>query len=916
MSLLTSSDLGELVNILEDAKADWDAIATQLKLPEGEIKGISRNCQGDVRRCLRESIGTWLKGIDPLPTRESLVAALVSRSVGREDLAMKILPNYVRVAPHESLSLCKYIMFPIVLAVAVSCLLYCYQYGCFCGRSFNLPVLKQELVGREGEMKIILDYFGDVEVDVVTLFGQAGFGKSEVAKHVGHRMIEMGLDVYFISVEGCADIQCLERTLTAISGTSYTDMRVVRWAKGLTRKTLLILDNVDGCAWVEDISRQQFQALFLDALVSHSSVLQVLITSQQEIRSKYTHRFRSHQLSSLSVESCIHLVNVSTTRGPKIARSESEVVCELVGNVPLAVKVLAAIMSPPVNCSVSYIIKRLTETSNKLKFMASSANRVDKDRLLSAINLAFEFVKPEFQICSLLLVKVPGSFSLDIVSNVITPDMMKDQDFYVEECLYELSSKSFLELISFETLLAHNRKQRYHFHVLIKDFLNNLEDTHDITELLETFWKNYVSWLSSDSGEAWLLEDLGKQDLDALTHILDQHDPYSHSLAASLSSSRLVLSLTVANSDVLQSYSKKYIDGRLHYQRLLNKVAHILVSDCEVPGFNYPFAGVAAIMKAYTIAFEEIICQDSESLQVCMDKLISCQPKIEELHSFGKGDHAAMEASSYFRNSLVDVKCLETGNSHVVCKSAWKYRLLGLAHMLVSVRDQCVQYCNREQQLIGAECRKDVNTSIVLGLEFYSLLEDGKAKRYLYAALKEDGSSSSCRELHNFIAYVALYVVHSRQDDARGMEDSLSGILTIDLEQMNMTCHTAIYGDIVIPFLLHANETALAKKLRDIRIDSYLEAVGNCEGNALNCQHENRYKTPMLKTLVSISPLWVKRMLVSSASLFCSISKEVMTGCESPFPLITDILYLQQAASRDLRHFMDGMKDHQHLEKV
>ena len=898
MSQLTSDDLGELVNILEDAKADWDAIAIQLKLPEGEIKAISRNCQGDVGRCLRESIWAWLKGIDPLPTRECLVAALVSRSVRREDLAMKILPNYVRVVPHESLkpdtatsvSLWKYVMFPIILAVAVSSLLYYYQHGCFCGRSFNLPVLKQELVGREREMKVILDYFDDAEVDVVTLFGQAGFGKSEVAKHVGHRMIEMGVDVYFISVEGCADIQCLEQTLMAISGTSYTNMRVVKWAEGLTRKTTLILDNVDGRAWVEDISRQQFQATFLDALVSHSSVLQVLITSQQEIRSKYTHRFRSYQLSSLSVKSCVHLVNISTTQGPKIARSESEVVCELVGNVPLAVKVLAAIMSPPVNCSVSYIVKRLTETSNKLKFMASSANRVDKDRLLSAFNLAFEFIKPEFQICSLLLVKVPGSFSLDIVSNLITPDMMKDH-FYVEECLFELSSKSFLELISFKTLLVHNQKERYHFHVLIKDFLNNLEGTHSMTELLETFWKNYVSWLSSDSGEAWLLEDLGKQDLDALTHILDQHDPYSYSLAASLSSSRLVLSLTVTNSDVLQLYSKKYIDGRLHYQKLLSRVASILVSDCEVPGFNYPFAGVAAIIKAYTIAFEEIICQDSESLQVCMDKLILCQPKIEELHSFAKGDHAAMEASSYFHNSLVDVKCLETKNSHVVCKSAWKYRLLGLAHMLASVRDQCVQYCKGEQLLEGAECRKDVNTSIVLGLEFYSLLEDDKAKRYLHATLK-DGSSSSCRELHNFIAYMALYVIHSRQGDLQGMDDSLSGILTIDLEQMNMTCHTAIYGDVVIPFLLHVNETVLAKKLRDIRIDSYLEAIGNCEGHPLNCQHENRYKTPMLKTLVSISPLWVKEMLISSVSLFCSISKEVMTGCESPFPPITDILYV------------------------
>ena len=38
-------------------------------------------------------------------------------------------------------------------------------------------------------MKIIMDYFNLAEVDVVNLFGQAGFGKSEIAKHVGHRMM-------------------------------------------------------------------------------------------------------------------------------------------------------------------------------------------------------------------------------------------------------------------------------------------------------------------------------------------------------------------------------------------------------------------------------------------------------------------------------------------------------------------------------------------------------------------------------------------------------------------------------------------------------------------------------------------------------------------------------------------------------
>ena len=70
-------------------------IATQLKLPEGEIEAIRRD-ECDVLHCLRKSILVWLCKIKPLSTRERLVEALMSPSVGRENLAEKILPNHAQ----------------------------------------------------------------------------------------------------------------------------------------------------------------------------------------------------------------------------------------------------------------------------------------------------------------------------------------------------------------------------------------------------------------------------------------------------------------------------------------------------------------------------------------------------------------------------------------------------------------------------------------------------------------------------------------------------------------------------------------------------------------------------------------------------------------------------------------------------
>ena len=81
-------------------------------------------------------------------------------------------------------------------------------------------------------MKVIMGYFRNSEVKVVILHGQAGFGKSEIALHVGHRMLQLGLDVHYIRVENFVDVENLEIELMEISDTSYTSKRLVRWAKG------------------------------------------------------------------------------------------------------------------------------------------------------------------------------------------------------------------------------------------------------------------------------------------------------------------------------------------------------------------------------------------------------------------------------------------------------------------------------------------------------------------------------------------------------------------------------------------------------------------------------------------------------------------------------------------------------------
>ena len=250
---------------------------------------------------------------------------------------------------------------------------------------------------------------------------------------------------------------------------------------------------MDGQHWVNDTALQQLKALFLNPLLDSTNNLQVLITSQQDMRT--THAYQSYRLYSLSTKDCVHLM-VDHSRN---AESESDtadtddltVICGLVGNVPYASKILAKTLSS--GTSANYIIQELSEKS-KNKIIAEEADKVDTDRLLSAIELAFQFVKKECQISTFILIKFQYSFTLDDASRFITAEIMSEYfnytDFDLYKCLLELTAKSFLEIRQYSKY-RYLEDDEYHFHELSVDYLKirNSEQT----EILMAYLKKHLS---------------------------------------------------------------------------------------------------------------------------------------------------------------------------------------------------------------------------------------------------------------------------------------------------------------------------------------------------------------------------------------------------------------------------------------
>ena len=87
--------LWDVLNELCDVRSKWKMIGLGLRLEPSDLDAMS----GSVLDCLQSSLSKWLKGIDPLPTWEALVAVLRSPVVGEEKKAQELEEKFCSGTP-------------------------------------------------------------------------------------------------------------------------------------------------------------------------------------------------------------------------------------------------------------------------------------------------------------------------------------------------------------------------------------------------------------------------------------------------------------------------------------------------------------------------------------------------------------------------------------------------------------------------------------------------------------------------------------------------------------------------------------------------------------------------------------------------------------------------------------------------
>ena len=333
-------------------------------------------------------------------------------------------------------------------------------------QSKTLPYLSTNFVGRDKEVSEILAIVNFTRTDtrIVNIVGSPGFGKSTIAKQIGHKLVDMGARVHYVDVgefqKGNIEHELTEKILES-AGKSVKRIsfdRLLRWARDIDENTLVILDNCDDVLQAQKV---KFQSA-LDKLVKNSQFyVKVLITSREVV--VYVDDFRHYTLHSLNLEASVKLLDLKVNPEVQFSQGEREQIANLTGHVPLALHVIGSLLNLQIDPPT--VIEELRKDP---MVVLSSSEIPEQQQVNSSISLSYKYLSEELKTVACYLALFPGSFKKDTAIAVQKECQMEKPN----ESLSQPSiDKLYLKTLLYMSLLEYNeRTQRYQYHPLMRKF--------------------------------------------------------------------------------------------------------------------------------------------------------------------------------------------------------------------------------------------------------------------------------------------------------------------------------------------------------------------------------------------------------------------------------------------------------------
>ena len=344
----------------------------------------------------------------------------------------------------------------------------------------NLPHLPGPFIGRDKDVEVITNllHFKHSHTKMVHIFGLPAVGKSTLAVHVGYEMARHGVAVRYVNVDETHIFKDHEYTVVEDQRTSYAlsqrqhDIQLswyshteekhistsaqgfIQWAKGLSNYTVLIFDNCDHLLQ-NTATQKAFVTMFAD-LNKASHFLHILTTSRLKLN--LVDGFKLHKLMPLDNESAIELLQLVSDA---MTLNSSRTVNELVGGIPLALKIVGSLVSEMQ--SPDQIIRELQQ--NLIATLTPEDVRPDREKIRPVLELSYKYLDTSAQESALYLSHFPGSFSYDAASHILSDCNNSNP----ARCLTNLADRSLLDPYYYAG------QPRYQFHKLIKEYLKDVE---------------------------------------------------------------------------------------------------------------------------------------------------------------------------------------------------------------------------------------------------------------------------------------------------------------------------------------------------------------------------------------------------------------------------------------------------------
>ena len=351
------------------------------------------------------------------------------------------------------------------------------------GYSSSLPDYVPHFLGRDQEIADLVKLLdpGNGDIKTVSIVGPPGFGKSSLATHVGHEMIDKGVVVNYVDLDE-VELDGLPEKIIGNAGIATKNdsvERLIKWAKHeVSFPVLLILDN---CDVVLHEKRAIFENI-LEKILRNSPRMKILLTSKQ--KRVQLDQFAEFSLEEINPEASCKLLSGIARR--KVSKKSCRSIIQLTGNVPLAVKVIGAILSKGTR-NVTHVVESLRkEFSHTINYDGLPVNQ----KVNASISVSYKYLTERQRKLGKQLAYFPGSFTVQAACQVLS--------HVIESCD---SVRAELDVFEQRSLLQHQGKNRYQFHKILKEFFSDMEsisnsDTHSNKHnFLANFQKYFGSML-------------------------------------------------------------------------------------------------------------------------------------------------------------------------------------------------------------------------------------------------------------------------------------------------------------------------------------------------------------------------------------------------------------------------------------